>query len=58
LYAREAYMRTLAGEPDRAIDLLKEFTAANPSHDFSLLLGNWWWRSLRDNPRWRELGVG
>jgi TolB-like protein len=58
LYAREAYMRTLTGEPDLAIDLLKEFTAANPTHDFSLLLGNWWWRGLRDNPRWRELGVG
>jgi serine/threonine-protein kinase len=58
LYAREAYMRTLTGEPDRAIDLLKEFTAANPTHDFGLMLGNWWWRSLRNNPRWRELGVG
>jgi serine/threonine-protein kinase len=59
LYSREAYVRSLAGDTDRAIDLLKEYTAANPTHDFSQMLGNWWWRSLRENPRFlRELGVG
>ena len=58
LYAREAYVRSLAGDLDEAIDLLKEFTAANPTHDFSQMLGNWWWRELRDHPRWRELSVG
>jgi serine/threonine-protein kinase len=58
LYPVEAYMRTLAGDDDEAIDLLKEFTAANPEHDFSEMLGNWWWRGLRSNPRWRELSIG
>jgi serine/threonine-protein kinase len=54
----EAFMRTLADEPDVAIDLLKEYTAANPGHDFGEALGTWWWRSLRDHPRFRELTVG
>jgi TolB-like protein/tetratricopeptide (TPR) repeat protein len=58
LYPVEAYMRSLAGETDRAIDLLKEFTAANPTHDFSEMLGNWWWRNLRESPRWKELSIG
>jgi hypothetical protein len=58
LYPVEAYMRSLAGETDRAIDLLKDFTAANPTHDFSEMLGNWWWRNLRSSPRWKELSIG
>ncbi len=58
LYGPEAYVRTLLGDNDTAIDLLKEFTAANPSHDYSQMLGNWWWQSLRTSPRWRELSVG
>jgi TolB-like protein len=58
LYAVEAYVRTLVDDDDTAIDLLKEYVAANPGHDFSQRLGTWWWRSLRDNPRFRELGVG
>ncbi len=59
LYSREAYVRSLAGDTDRAIDLLKEYVAANPTHDFSQMLGNWWWRDLRENPRFlRELGIG
>ena len=58
LYGPEAYVRTLLGDDDRAIDLLKEFTAENPSHDYSQMLGNWWWQKLNDNPRWKELSVG
>ena len=58
LYGPEAYVRTLLGDDDTAIDLLKEFTAANPSHDYSQMLGNWWWQRLRTSPRWRELSVG
>jgi TolB-like protein len=58
LYAREAYVRTLAGDDDAAIGLLKEYKVANPTHDFSQMLGNWWWQKLRASPRWRELGIG
>ena len=59
LYAREAYVRSLAGDDDAAIGLLKEYKAANPTHDFSQMLGNWWWQNLRaSSPRWKELGIG
>jgi serine/threonine-protein kinase len=54
----EAYMRTLTDQDDAAIDLLKDYTAANPGHDFGEALGTWWWRDLRDHPRFRELTVG
>ena len=48
----EAYMRTLAGDDDEAIDLLKGVAAALPGVDFET---NWWWRDLRAHPRWSEL---
>lgn len=51
----EAYMRTLAGDDDTAIDLLKRVAAGQPDADFD---SNWWWRDLRDHPRWRELAQG
>jgi serine/threonine-protein kinase len=56
LLAREAYARTLAGDHDGAIDLLKRYVAANPGHDFAARAGTaWWWRELRPHPRWREV---
>jgi len=58
LYAVEAYVRTLSADVDVSIDLLKQFQAANPEHDFSKQLGTWWWREVRNNPRYRELEVG
>jgi len=58
LYAVEAYVRTLSGDLDVAIDLLKQYQAANPEHDFSKQLGTWWWREVRNHPRYRELEVG
>ena len=59
LNAVEALVRTLAGEQGKAIDLLKEAVAANPEHDFAGTVGQtWWWRTLRENPRWAELERG
>jgi TolB-like protein len=59
LNATEALVRTLTGEQGKAIDLLKEAVAANPGHDFAGTIGQtWWWRTLRENPRWRELTRG
>jgi hypothetical protein len=59
LAAIEAYVRTLAGDMDEAIDLLKRAVAANPDHDFAGAAGrSWWWRELRQFPRWRELAGG
>jgi len=52
----EAFARVLNGEQDEAIDLLKQYNAANPGHLFQRG-GNvhWWWRSLQSNPRFRDL---
>ncbi len=55
LLAREAYMRTLLGDYDEAIDLLKRAVAAEPGHGFEHQAGDWWWRELRDHPRFSEL---
>ena len=54
LLALEAYQRTLLGDRDTAIVLLQRYSAANPGHvrgkDIS-----WWWRDLRDDPRFKAL---
>jgi eukaryotic-like serine/threonine-protein kinase len=56
LSALEAYTRTLAGDRDEAIDLLKQAVLANPGHDFANTAGRyWWWNELRQHPRWREI---
>jgi serine/threonine-protein kinase len=57
LLSQEAYVRTLIGDSDIAIDLLKKYVAANPGHEFLQQAGQvWWWRALRTHPRWREIG--
>ena len=56
LASLEAYVRTVLGDHDEAIDLFKSYVAANPEHRF--VAGApvaWWWRELRDHPRFREL---
>jgi serine/threonine-protein kinase len=56
LLSREAYVRTLMNDEDGAIDLLKRYVAANPEHDVRDGSWNaWWWRKLRQNPRWHEV---
>ena len=56
LLGYEAVMRTLMGEADTAIGLLKRYVAANPSHSFQAG-GNihWWWRDLRTHPEFADL---
>src|SRR5256885_13242353 len=51
----DLFARVLNGEQDRAIELLKQYNAANPGHLFQRG-GNvhWWWRGLQSNPRFRE----
>jgi hypothetical protein len=57
LLSQEAYIRGLTGDDDIAIELLKQYVAANPGHEFLQEAGTvWWWRELRANPRWREIG--
>jgi tetratricopeptide (TPR) repeat protein len=56
LLSQEAYIRTLTGDNDIAIDLLKQYVAANPDHPFAQRANSvWWWRDLRSHPRWREV---
>ena len=56
LSSLEAYGHVLLGETDEAIDLLKRYVAANPTHTFKR--GGdifWWWRDLRNDPRFAQL---
>lgn len=52
----EAYIRTLLGDHDEAIALLKRYQAAHPGHTFdpSEDLG-WWWRELATHPDFEDL---
>src|SRR3989442_3701757 len=51
LLSLEAFARTLLGETDQAIDLLKRYVAANPTHSFQRVGGIfWWWRELPKEP--------
>ncbi len=52
LRAVEAYMRTLVGDHDEAIELLEVYAAVNPGARFE---DNWWWRDLRSHPEFQEL---
>jgi eukaryotic-like serine/threonine-protein kinase len=54
LLALEAYQRTLLGDRDTAIALLQRFSAANPGHVRGKDL-SWWWRDLKDDPRFKAL---
>jgi serine/threonine-protein kinase len=51
----EAYERILLGDRDEAIALLKRYAAANPGHFEPGKDIGWWWRDLRDDPRFKAL---
>ena len=56
LVPRVAYAYTTIGDLDTAIDLLKQYVAANPHHGFAETAGTvWWWRPVRNHPRWSEI---
>ena len=55
LLAEEAKMRLLVGDRDEAIALLKRYAAANPGHFEPGKDLSWWWRDLRDDPRFKAL---
>ena len=52
----EAVVRTILGQQDRALELLRAYVAANPHHSFEVG-GNihWWWRPLRANPEFQDV---
>lgn len=52
----EAYVRTLLGEEDRAIDLLSRYVAAHPGHEFGVAGEiSWRWRPLQDRPGFQKI---
>jgi len=52
----EAYVRILLGDEDESIQLIKRYIAANPGHGFERQVGSaWYWRELRDHPRFNEI---
>ena len=52
----EAFVRTLLGDRDDALRLLKEYLVANPEQRTDLRQDyQWWFRDLRDDPRYRDL---
>ncbi|TME30582.1 MAG: hypothetical protein E6I62_08755, partial [Chloroflexi bacterium] len=56
----EAFVRTLLGDRDDALQLLKRYVAANPERRVDLAKDSqWWFRDLRNDPRYRQLaGTG
>ena len=56
LVSYQAFVRVLLGDRDEALDLLKQYLAANPEHRVGFATGyHWWWRDLRDDARFRQL---
>ena len=51
----EARMRSLLGDNDEAIELLKRYVAGQPGHFARGRNLSWWWRDLRNDPRFQEL---
>jgi len=51
----EARMRSVLGDNGEAIDLLKRYSAAHPGHFGQDDILSWWWRDLRNDPRFQEL---
>jgi hypothetical protein len=52
----EAFVRTLLGDKAEAIRLLKQYVAANPERRADLATDDtWWFRDLRNDPRYQEL---
>ncbi len=56
----EAFVRTLLGDRDDALQLLKRYVAANPERRVELAKDSqWWFRDLRNDLRYRQLaGTG
>jgi serine/threonine-protein kinase len=50
LAVREAVIRVVLGDLEEAVQLLKGYVVANPTHRFDISRDlHWWWRPLRDD---------
>jgi tetratricopeptide (TPR) repeat protein len=52
LFALQAIARTLLGERDQAFRALERYLTNHPDHR---VLKAWWWRALREDPRFKKL---
>ncbi len=55
LLTTEAYVLTLLGDYDRAVDLWRRYAAAHPGHFDDATDVSWWWRDLMNHPDFQEL---
>jgi len=56
LLSFQAFAYLLLGDRDEALRLLKEQVAANPAHRAGLARStHWWWRDIKDDPRFKQL---
>jgi serine/threonine-protein kinase len=56
LVGLEAFARTVIGDRDEAITLLRQYLAANPEHLFQPSGDvHWWWRNLQGHPAFQDL---
>ncbi len=55
LLSQEAYVLSLLGDYDAAVDLLRRYAAANPGHFEGARGVSWWWRELKDHPGFQDL---
>jgi TolB-like protein/tRNA A-37 threonylcarbamoyl transferase component Bud32 len=52
----EAFVRTLVGDKTEALQLIQTYLTAHPDHKDGFSRDyQWWWRSLRGDPRFREI---
>lgn len=52
LHTVEAYVRTMLGDYEEAVDLLTRYAAVNPRFSFE---HHWWWQGLRSRPDFAPL---
>jgi serine/threonine-protein kinase len=62
LLSIEAFIRTLFNDPkdtDESFRLLQSYLSANPAHQAGLAESqSWWWKRLKQDPRFAELVAG
>jgi serine/threonine protein kinase/TolB-like protein len=52
----EAVVRLILQDKDEALKLLKQYLVANPGHRQGMAeTQSWWWRDLKNDPRYKEM---
>ena len=56
LLMTQAFVRTLLGDNQEAVDLLQQYLTFNPdSREGFSQHGHWWWRELRSDPSYQRM---